>query len=60
MRRRNLSARHWIFIGVLWLVCLSCSPGGQQYADFVLLNGKIVTVDENDTTAEALAGTAEN
>ncbi|MFQ5824326.1 MAG: amidohydrolase family protein [bacterium] len=43
---------------IMVLVLLSSFPGqsgGQTYADLVLKNGKIITVDANDTIAQAVA-----
>ncbi|MCI0470968.1 MAG: amidohydrolase [Candidatus Aminicenantes bacterium] len=52
-RKKNFS---FCFIGLFFIIgFFACAQAPKQSADLVLLNGKIITVDDTKPTAEALA-----
>ncbi len=55
--KNSAASFHWIYIGVIavsFILILGCASD-KQYADTILFNGKIITVDKNFSVVEAVA-----
>lgn len=57
-KKKNLSRREFVKItgvATAGLILSGCELGGRRKADLVLLDGKIITVDSNDSIVQAVA-----